>query len=175
MFGFSKKAEPVKVKIGEGEDARHYKIKKWNALTTNLEGYKLVKTVLPAATTLIDSFFNKRKDTEDLGFEDNEHHVTEAAMLLQQSMDSEDYNELCVKLLKSVKFEGEDLDDEEKINDHFDQYPEDFMIVLYNCFKENLFDFFMKNGTLRKKIESFKTLLPSLKEELQSKLESSES
>jgi len=104
-------------------------------------------------------------------FEDNEYHVTEAAMLLQQSMDSEQYNDLCVKLLKSVKFEGEDLDDEDKINDHFDQYQEDFMIVLYHCFKENLFDFFMKNGTLRKKIESLKTLLPTLKEEVQSKLE----
>lgn len=160
MFVFSE-SEPVSFKLGEGEDTRFYKIRKWSSFTSNIEGFKLAKILTPAWTVILDSL-NRTQSLEDMGLEEQQYFITEAATMIQQTFEEEHYQDLCMKLLKSVIFEGEKLDTEEKLIKHFDKYPNDFYSVLFQSFKENLIDFFMQDDMFRNKIDSLKALVPSL-------------
>lgn len=140
-----------------------YIFKKWTPLSCHKEGVKLGKALAPSITVIFDGMSNKEKQA-DIGIEENPYYLTEAATLLQDNLDDEDFEQLTLKLFKSVVADGEPLDTEEKINTHFEEYEENFYPVLVHSFKENLLDFFTKSDMFRSKLDVLKPFLTQLQE-----------
>lgn len=161
MTTYSKRtSHKLKIKDESGEVLRVYTIHPFSARTTAKEGFKLLKKVLPAIGAAQDSRGNE--DNVVLGMDTT---FQQAFSMLEQDLSEEHFEDLCDKLLGGVKFEGEFID----VEDHFDEYPDDFLEVLLFAGEKSFYDFFTKNSIVRSKIlpmiEKYlpKSLVPSKK------------
>lgn len=156
-------------------NGRKYKIKKWSTLTTVLEGTKLGKVLLPSFTTIADVWQNNKRNEESLDVylsdvANIEWLWTSAATQLTTLLTDEHCEDIYNKLLSGLYIM---IDDEfveiDNWSEHFDNdlYTEDFLEVLIWSIQVNLYDFFMKQGIFRSKIEVLKKALNKFKENFQ--------
>lgn len=163
----------IKFKVNE----REYRLKKWSTITTLLEGKKLVLAIGPSVTTVLDIQLNsKKEDTlESLIEEDGtDFLLTTAVTALQTNLTDDHFISVFDKLLSGLEYRCRDEDGElgdfvkvgEEWSEHFDNYQEDFDIVTKESFKANLYDFFMKQATVRSSIEKMLTVVKPLTDQL---------
>ena len=177
MFKLSKSKEKFKV------NNREYRISKWSTFTTVLEGKKLLLAVAPSLTAMADmklgSVTSQESLTEIIEGGDIEFLLTGAVTQLSSNFTDEHFESLVAKLMTGLEYrqredstfngEGEevlgDFGDFTTIDDwsdHFDDYQEDFEQVLVQSIKVNLYNFFMKQPTVRTSIEKVLTVVKPL-------------
>lgn len=163
----------VKVKVGE----REYSTFKWSVITTLSQGKKLAGAVAPSISTMADMWMANKKDEgsleEIIEGTDIEFLLTGAITQLSNNFTDEHFEELCNSLLSNYKYRERQEDGEmgqfidiEDWSEHFDEYQEDFEAVLIHSAKVNLYDFFMKQPTVRSSIEKVLTVVNPLLENL---------
>lgn len=181
MFKLSKNKEKFKV------NEREYRLTKWSTITTAIEGKKLLMAVAPSFTAMADMKLGSPTTEESLNDiiegGDIEFLLTGAITQLSTNFTDEHFESLTNKLLSSLEFhkrepstfneEGEetlgDWEDFTSIDDwseHFDDYPEDFELTLVKSIKVNLYDFFMKQATVRSSIEKVLAVVKPLTSQL---------
>lgn len=168
-----------KFKVNE----REYRITKWSTWTTMVEGKKLLMAVAPSFTAMADMKANSISAQESLDDiiegTDIEFLLTGAITQLSSNFSDEHFESLLDKLLSSMEFRERepstfnekeeetlgDWKDWKEVDDwstHFDDFPEDFELVVVKCIKLNLYDFFMKQATVRSSIEKVLTVVKPL-------------
>lgn len=169
MFVLSK-SEPIRKVI----NGHTYKLTRWSPVTTNLEGFRLGMAVAPAFTMLADMYTAQKKLQAEYGttgaMEEENMIWTGAFSQLAGSLTPEMYIDLQDKLFKSVQvIIDEEAKSIEDWSEHFDkdEYKGDWAEVLYWSFKENLWDFFMKQGIVASKIEILKEVASPLIQQVQ--------
>lgn len=168
-----------KFKVNE----REYRITKWSTWTTMVEGKKLLMAVAPSFTAMADMKANSISAQESLDDiiegTDIEFLLTGAITQLSSNFSDEHFESLLDKLLSSMECRERepstfnekeeetlgDWKDWKEVDDwstHFDDFPEDFELVVVKCIKLNLYDFFMKQATVRSSIEKVLTVVKPL-------------
>jgi len=162
-------------------NGREYRTKKWSTITTMLEGKKLLLALAPSFTTMADMKLATSKDEPTLDEivegSDIEFLLTGAISQLSANFSDEHFESLCEKLLSNFDYrerrEDGEFGDYEKITDwseHFDEYGEDFEQVIVKSAKVNLYDFFMKQATVRSSIEKVLTVVKPLATQIEKNL-----
>ena len=116
----------------EGSDGKErlYKAYKLPAHTVAVEGFKLLKAILPSLGSGIDSI---SQDTEEMAlFGERSTTWTAAFQLLESNLTSEHFEDLVSKMFGSLMYVSDPITEE-----HFDEYIEDYLEVLVWLFKEN--------------------------------------
>ena len=142
-----------------------------------LEGKKLLLALAPSFTAMADMKMDTRSNEQSLDEivegSDIEFLLTGAISQLSANFTDEHFESLCNKLLSNFEVRGRKEDGEfgdfEKITDwseHFDEFGEDFEEVLVKSAKVNLYDFFMKQATVRSSIEKVLTIVKPLTTQL---------
>lgn len=150
---------------GTSGDIRVYKGFKLNARQVMIEGYKMLKAVMPSLGTGIDQMANA---------DDINPANTFGAMfqLLNENLTEEQFTGLVDKLLGSLLCNGDLIED---WVEHFDKYPQDLIEVIGHTGKENFYDFFMESTMIRSKIKGLVQLMePKVLEKMQSLLNGNE-
>lgn len=145
---------------------RTYKGFKLNAYQVTVEGFKILKAILPSLGTGIDQLSNG----QDLYETPN----TFGAMfqLLNENLSEDQFTTLVDKLLGSLVCNGEAIEDWIK---HFDEYPQDLIEVISWAGGESFYSFFMESTMLKSKVKSIAEMLdPNLKEKISNVLKSKE-
>ncbi len=126
----NKELKPLTIDAEDG--LRVYKGFKLNSYQVMTEGFKMLRVLMPSFGTGIDQM------TNDNGLEIPN---TFGAMmqLLNENLSEEQFTTLADKLLGSLVFNGDVVED---WVDHFDQYPQDLIEVLGWSGKENFYNFF---------------------------------
>lgn len=151
-------------------NGREYRVKKWSTITTMLEGKKLLLALAPAFTTMADMKVHRNLEEptidELVEGSDIEFLLTGALSSLSAHFTDEHFESLTEKLMTGFEFrqrkEDGEFGDFEKIEDwseHFDDYAEDLEEVIVKSAKVNLYDFFMKQATVRTSIEKIQTVV----------------
>lgn len=158
----TKYSKKIISKLIDDEDGpRKYQANKLGAYEVSLEGFKIIKAMTPSAGVGIDAIIGTEGDIAFLG---ETNTVSGMFQLLAENLTPEHYTELVDKLLGSLMFNGEDIED---WSDHFDEYPQDFLEVLAWLGKETFTDFFVKSTILKPLIGKIKMMvLPKIKESL---------
>ena len=165
MFNLTSNRTSVKV-----VNDTKYKLRRWSAITSNFEGFKLGKAFAPAFAMAHDLKSFKSEDQVEL--EDIHQDIGDMVFVstgvvtrLMEGLKDEHFLDLQSKLLSGLSYYDNDKEDWVDISEdpslHFD--TEDFegniMEIFIWSLKENLWDFFMKQGTFATKIvEVIKTL-----------------
>ena len=168
MFKFSKNKEKFTV-----NEVRQYRLTKWSTITTLFEGQKLLKTIAPSFAAMADMKIGSQAKPESLDEiiegTDIEYMLTGAITQLSMNFSDEHFEELVNKLLQGLEYRSKDEENEwgdfKDVTDwseHFDEHPEDFEIVVVKSIKVNLYDFFMKQATVRSSIEKVLTVVKPL-------------
>lgn len=175
MFKLSKNKEIIKL------NGREYRTNKWSTITTMLEGKKLILAIAPSFSTMADlklSSHSKEPTLDELvDGADTDFIFTAAISQLTSNFTDDHFVDLLEKLLSNFEVRETDEDgnvgDWVKIEDwsaHFDTYPEDFETLVIKSAKVNLYDFFMKQATVRSTLEKVtevaSPLLTKLKNDL---------
>lgn len=167
MFKLSKNTE--KFVVNENE----YRITQWSTITTVVEGKRLLMAVAPSFTAMadmkMDSASTQESLTEIIEGGDIEFLLTGAITQLSSNFTDEHFEDIIGKLLSCIEFRGKGEDDFVKIEDwseHFDDHPEDFELVVVKSAKVNLYDFFMKQATVRSSIEKVLSVVRPLAKQL---------
>lgn len=149
----------------DAEDGlRTYKGFKLNARQVMLEGFKMLKVLLPSLGTGIDQLTNK----DDMFDMPN----TFGAMfqLLNENLTEDQFACLVDKLLGSLVCNSEAVDDWVA---HFDTYPQDLIEVISWAGRENFYSFFMESSMLQSKVKSIAEMIdPKVKEKINNVLKS---
>lgn len=127
--------------ISDDNKIRKYQANKLGAMEVSLEGFKLLKALTPSIGVGIDEARNN-----ELSILDSTQTVSWMLQLLSDNLKESHYMELVDKLLGSLVFNGEAIED---WSDHFDDYEEDFLEVLIWLFKDTFYGFFMKSTILK--------------------------
>jgi len=170
MFKLSKNKEKFLV------NEKEYRFTKWSTITTAIEGKKLLLAVAPSFTAMADmkigTSSTQESLTEIIEGGDIEFLLTGAITQLSGNFTDEHFESLVNKLLSSLEYrvrEDGELGDFKKVEDwseHFDEYPEDFEVVVVKSVKVNLYDFFMKQATVRSSIEKILAVVQPLAKQL---------
>jgi len=153
------------------DDDRKYQVSKLGSQEISLEGFKIIKAILPSVGVGIDTMISAESD---FGFLDNNRTVASAFQLLAENLESEHFQELQLKLLRTLMFNGKDLED---WSEHFDneEYAKDFLEILVWAFKENFYSFFMESTILSPMLSQMKEgVLLIMKTKMQDVLKSKE-
>jgi hypothetical protein len=170
---FSKKKEAFKI----GDNS--YRLKVWSVRETLKVGKALGFALAPSLAVMADSKFGTQSKEDNLNEiidgVDTEYLFTQAVMQLSNNFSDDLYEETLDKLLAGLEFRvrGEDGEygDYEEVaewSDHFDEYGEDFEAVVIKSGKVNLYDFFIKQPTVRSSIEKVMKFTKPLMKSMQS-------
>jgi len=162
-------------------NGNEYRTKKWSTITTMLEGKRLLLALAPSFTTMADMKMGSAREEQSLDEivegSDIEFLLTGAISQLSANFTDDHFESLCEKLLSNFEFrtrkEDGEFGDYTKIGDwseHFDEYGEDFELVLVKSAKVNLYDFFMKQATVRSSIEKVLTVVKPLATQLKNNM-----
>ena len=139
-----------------------YVLPKWSTIETLLTGKKVGFAIAPSFTTIADLVNSNKKESLDelVEGEDTNFIFTAFISQLGDNFSNELFEELHHKLFTGLRFsvkdeEGnyEDTEAVEDWSDHLDSYPENYEMLVWEAFKVNLLDFFMKQATVRSGIE----------------------
>lgn len=140
----------TKMITGVDGKERLYKAYKMPAQTTAIEGFKLLKAVMPSIGTGLDDMRNS-DDTEEFNISTT---WTAAFQLLQNNLTVEHFEDLQDKLMGSLMYVDTPIKE-----DHFDEFIGDYLEVLFWLFKENFSNFILQSGMLRSKIQNAKKMV----------------
>lgn len=175
MLKLSKNKEKFSV------NEKEYRVTKWSTITTLLEGKKLLLAIAPALSTIADMKLDKslrEPSLEELvEGTDIEFLLTGAFTQLSANFSDELFEGLVTKLLSGIEYRVREEDGEfgdwkepSDWSEHFDDHTEDFELVIMKSAKVNLYDFFMKQATVRSSIEKVMTVASPLVKQLGSGL-----
>lgn len=145
--------------LGEDDNTRVYKALRLNTINTSIEGFKLLKAVMPSLGTAVDMLTSQKEGGFDIP-----QTFSSIFIMLNQNLTEEQFETLTDKLFGSLMVNKEEIED---WNSHFDEHPEDFLDVWIFLFKENFYNFFMESATVRNILSKLsKNLDPKLLETL---------
>ena len=147
-----------------------YSLPKWSTIETLLIGKKVAFAVAPSFTTIADLLQEKKDNLNELiEGEDTNFIFTAFVSQLGDNFSNELFEDLHHKLFTGLRFSVKDEDGEyedsieiKNWSDHLDEYPENYEGLVWEAFKVNLLDFFMKQATVRSGIEKLKGLADPL-------------
>ena len=143
-----------KKSITKNIDGRRYELKKLGAKEVSIESFKIVKAVTPSIGVGFDSM-------QGNSIFDITSTTASALQFLSDNLTVEHYTELVDKLLGSLRVDDVSVGE---WDEHFDEYPEDFLEIVFWSFKENFFSFFMNSTILKPWISKAKEMvLPQMK------------
>ena len=167
----------IKFKVGE----REYRTAQWNVLTTMLEAKRLGLVISTCLAAPIDMMMNSGREAsldDIIEGEDDPMMLTAAISQLQGHLTDDHFVDLMSKLMSNLEFRERDEEGDlgdfinigEDWTEHFVTFGEDFDTVLWESFKVNLYDFFMKQGIVRSNIEKVLTVLKPIRTKLEKSL-----
>ena len=154
----------TKVVTRQDGTATVYKARPLSALSTSVEGMKLLKVLTPSLGAGIDSLVGK--DSSVMQLDGNSYTLTTMFTMFSENLTDEHFIDIQDKLLGSLIVDDKEV---ENVDDHFSEGNiEDLMEVLMWLFKENFYSFFMGSALLRTRIASLmEAMSPQLKDSLQ--------
>ncbi|AUR92158.1 hypothetical protein NVP1170O_045 [Vibrio phage 1.170.O._10N.261.52.C3] len=165
MVKYSKVFLP-KIVIEDGDSERVYKARRLSSRGVMTEGFKILQVLLPSIGIAVDAATSKEEFEMPQTF-------SAAFQLLNENMDEEQFTELVDKIMGSVTCNGEEIG--EDWDEHFDEYPQDFLEVVGKMGVETFKGFFMGSTMLTSKLKKLKKMLPKeLLTEMQNLLKDSE-
>lgn len=166
IFGFAKDLEQIKTTLKSGN---RYRLKKWNAATTTVQGFKLLKVFMPMLTMYADVKSESMKvDELSAMLEDNSEYVfTKGFMQVSEQLTPEHFVDLQEKLLCGLEVFDKDKEEWVSVGDwseffSTEAYGQDWMEAVIWSFKVNLLDFLQRQSMFASVTESVMTTLAPL-------------
>lgn len=153
MIRYSKKEITFTTAAGNSYTAR-----KLSPFNLSVEAAKIASILHTGIMAGADAYTNKDILIDGLGMT-----LTSFANMIHENLDSGHWDDLQRKLMGELHFNGNKVDE-----DHFEDYEEDFLEVLWWLFKDNIVNFILSSGMFRSKIDQ---ILGNLKPEMKEKLE----
>jgi hypothetical protein len=140
-------------------ESRKYTANKLSAKEVSVEGFKLLRAVMPSFGAAIDAF--SEGDSE---FLPTTNKFSEILFFLSENLTDEHFSNLEDKLLGSLIVDDKELGVE--WSDHFDDHPQDFLEILGWLGEENFKSFFMESTIIAPLQKRITPVFQNLKDKL---------